>query len=429
MGFFSLFSRKNKRESLSLDVPDEMKSRVLTSKDLMDELFGGWESETGQKITWRQAIGVSAVLACVRVLANGVSQVPFILYRRDNRKNERAKEHPLFDLLYASPNEFQTSFELRFMLMMHLGLTNNAFVWINRVRGKIAELLPLEPGSVQLQRDGWDVQYLVTGKSGKQYTLSRDEVWHIKNMAWDGVEGLDAVCIAREVLGLSLATETYGAKFFKNGGRPAGILTTQAALNEDQRKGLRSDWEAMNAGLQNANRTAVLWGGMTYVPLASNNDQNQFLETRKLQIEEVCRALGVNPIMVFHSDKTSTYASAEQFFIQHVRHTLDPWYVNFEQSANLHLLTKEERQEGYYTKLVSNGLMRGDSKDRSDFYNKGRTGGWLTINDIRELEEMDPVEGGDDPFVPLNSNVSASAAAAEGESGGEENSSGNEKPV
>lgn len=413
---------------INLMSPRATEEKAVTSHDLLEEIYGGWESETGLTITWRQAIQISAVLACIRVLANGVSQVPFTLYRKDGRFKERATKHPLYDLVHTAPNEHMTSFDFRFMLMLHMALTGNAFAYINRVRGEVVELLPFTPANVMIKRNGWDVHYIVNGEEGRQYTVSSRDMWHLRYMPWDGISGLDTVKLARDVLGLTKAAEIYGSKFYKNGGRPSGVLSTPAVLNEENRKGLRADWEAMNAGLQNAGRTAVIWGDLKYTPLTGTNDQNQFLETRRFQIEEVCRILGVFPLMVYYSDKASTYASAEQMFTQHVTHTLDPLYVNIEQSAALKLLTKEERQDGYYFKLISNGLMRGVAKDRGEFYKSMRTVGAMTINEVRDLEEMNPIEGGDDPFVPLNSNVS-NAAQKESSGGTEGASNGNEKSV
>lgn len=383
----------------------------MTSPQLLNEIYGGWESSSGIAVTWEQAIQISAVLACVRVIANGLSQVPFVLYKRDGRISRRASEHQLYTLLHDAPNEFQTSFDFRSTLAMHLALTNNALVWINRIGDRVIELLPIEPGKYSIQRNGWDVTYLVTGESGRQYTLTRNDVWHIRSMSFDGVQGLSAVRLARDVLGLTGAVETYGAKFFKNGGKPQGILSSAADLGPEQRKALRQDWEFMNVGLQNANRIAVLWGDLKYIPVGSANDQSQFLETRKLQIEEVCRAFGVQPLMIYYNDKNSTYASVEQMFIMHVVHTLNPLYTNIEQGAAMSLLTEQERRNGYYIKLLSNGLLRGATKDRGEYYNIVRITGVMTPNEIRELEDLNPIEGGDDLFAPLNSNVSSTTKA------------------
>ena len=403
MNFLSLFSRKDKEVK-----PLEIK---MTSAELLDEVYSGWESTAGVPITWRQAISLSAVMACVRVMGNGLAQVPFVLFKSEGRKRTRAYQHPLYELLHDAPNDYQTSFDFRFMLTMHLMLTGNAFVWINRVGDRVVELLPLDPSKVCIQRNGWDVQYMVTGESGKQYTLSRQDVWHIKEMSFDGVVGLDSVKLARDILGLSSATENYGAKFFKNGGRPTGILSTAVNMSTEQRSEMRDYWELMNSGMQNANKTAVTWGDWKYTPIGTPNDQSQFLETRKFQIEEICRALGVNPIMVFYSDKNSTYASVEQMFLAHVVHSLSPLYTNFEQSAAVSLLSQKERAEGYYVQLVANGLMRGAAKDRAEYYKTMRIAGLMTINEIRELEELNPMEGGDDLFTPLNSNVSGRTSA------------------
>lgn len=393
---------------------------ITTSKDLDEFLqFGGAESAAGLRITRQAALELSVVLQCVRVLCNGVAQVPFRLYKRNGRNNEAATSHPLYELIGHEPNEWQTSFDFRSMVMMHLTLTGNAYIWINRVRGEIVELLPYPPGNVSIDKtdDGFPANYIITTTKGRQITVPADDIWHISHLPWDYSGGLEAIKVARQVLGLAKATETYGSKLFKNGGRPSGILSTPAVLSAEQRKGLREDWENLNAGLQNSNKTAIIWGDLKYIPLSANNDESQFLETRKFQIEEICRAFGVSPIKVFYSDKNSTYASVEQMNISHVADTLMPIYTNFEQSGRKKLLTKEEKRNGYYFKLEAKGLLRGTIKDRGDFYTKMFNVGSMSPNDIRELEDLNPYEGGDNYFVPLNMAAPGNTASQEDENG------------
>ena len=342
------------------------------------------------------------MLACVRVIANGLAQVPFKLYRAEGRNRNPAVGHGLYELMDMAPNEFQTAFEFRHMLALHLCLTGNAYIWLNRVGGRIVEMLPYPPGCVSIERDGWELTYRITTQDKRYITVPRKDMWHVRWLSWDGVSGLDGVVLAREAIGLSLALETHGASSFRNGVRPSGILSTDQSLNKDQRKDLRTAWEAAFAGTENAGRAAVLGSGMKWTQLSMPNDAAQFIESRQYQVEEVCRAFGVLPIMVGRSDKASTYASAEQMFLQHAVHTLGPWYACLEKSASRWLLSEAERRDGYYFKFNVNGLMRGAAKDRAEFYTRLYGVGALSPNDIRELEDMNPYVGGDEYRVPLN---------------------------
>jgi HK97 family phage portal protein len=227
-------------------------------------------------------------------------------------------------------------------------------------------------------------------------------MWHLRGPSWNGWMGLEGVRLAREAIGLSLATEEHGARLFSNGAVVGGVLSTDQVLNEEQRLALRKSWEARHAGGGNAFKTAVLWGGMKFTSMTAPNDQAQFLETRKFQVEEICRAFRVLPIMVGYSDKTATYASAEQMFLAHVVHTLSPWCRRIETSIAKNLFSEEERRQGLYAKFMLNGLLRGAAKDRAEFYARMYGIGAMNPNEVREFEDMNPYEGGECYRVPLN---------------------------
>jgi HK97 family phage portal protein len=377
------------------------KKSAMTSGELFLELLQGSEAVSGAYVNTRTALECTTVLACVRVIANGLAQVPFKVFRHDGRERVPAYGHSLFDLIDVAPSDYQTSFEFRQEIAMHLALTGNAFVFVNRLGGRIIELLPYPPGCVTMERNGWDVKYTIADNNDFKVDIPPENMWHIRWLPWNGIAGMEAVKVAREAVGLSLATEKHGAKLFANGGRPGGMLSTDEKLSQEQVDMLKANWQAAHGG-GNSFKTAVLFGGMKYTPVSSNNDNAQFLETRRHQVEEVCRAFGVLPIMVGHYDKASTYASSEQMFLQHGVHTLGPWYSCIEKSATRWLLTKEERRGGYYLKFNANGLMRGAAKDRAEYYTKLYGVGALSPNDIRELEDMNPYDGGDEYRVPLN---------------------------
>lgn len=374
---------------------------------LMREIFGSPPTKSGQEINWRTALQATTALACARVIADGIAQVPFKLYQRTGQARAEAVGDPLSALVSGAPNEFQTSYEFREQLALHLAFCGQAFVFINRLgSGRIVELLPFQPQDVRVKRadSGWGREYSV--RSGDGYiTVPTNAMWHIRGPSWDGVVGLDGVKLAREAIGLALATEEHGARLFSNGAQPAGILYTDGAmrLDAEQRKLLRRSWEDSYGGGANANRTAVLWGGMKWQSIANNNEQAQFLETRRFQVEEVCRAMRVMPIMVGHADKSATYASAEQMFLAHVVHTLMPWYARIEQSADLALLTPRQRREGLYHAFNASALLRGDYKSRQEGLQIQRRNGIITTNEWRAMEEMNPVaDGGDMLIVEAN---------------------------
>jgi HK97 family phage portal protein len=222
-------------------------------------------------------------------------------------------------------------------------------------------------------------------------------MWHIKAGSWNGVQGLDSVRLIREALGLALATEEHGARIFSNGARPGGILSTEQSPTADKIKEMKAFYDEHYAGNENAFKTLILWGGMKWTAMASPNDEAQFLETRKFQIEEICRAFLVQPVMIGQEGNSASFSSVEQRFLSHVVYTLSPWYQRLEQSANKALLTAKEKAAGYYTKFMASGLMRGAATDRSNYFGKalgsGGSPAWMTQDEVRELDELNPMGG------------------------------------
>ncbi len=389
---------------LSSLIPWGKKSATSTF-DLYKEILGLATSKSGVSVDWKTAIQVSTFFACARVISEGIAQVPFKLHkeRPGGKGSDQARDHSLYKLLSLKPNEWQTSFELREQIGLHLAVKFNAYIFkVRGLRDEVVELLPFEPDQVRVVRDGWDRKYEVyTGKGGVIQVPSRD-MWHIRGPSWNGVVGLDAIRLAREAIGLALATEEHGARMFSNGARVGGVLTTDKVLNPEVIKDLREAWQETQGGNSNAYKTAVLHGGLTWESLAMTGVDAQHLEQRRFQVEEMCRGARVMPIMVGHSDKAATYASAEQMFLAHVVHTMIPWYTRIEQSAAVNLLSDKELADGYYPSFNVNGLMRGSMKDRSDYYTKMFNIGSMNPNEIRGLEDMNPYDGGDEYRVPMN---------------------------
>ena len=360
-------------------------------------------------MNWQTAIEVATVLACVRVIANGMSQVPFRVFQDQGNGKSVAVDHPLYDLIYRRPNAWQSSYEFRETLTFHTALTGNAFVWKGMVGSDrtIRTLEPIEPRMMTVERAAdQTLTYKVTADDGATVTFAADEIWHIRGPSWNSWMGLDATKMARDAIGLSIAIETTQADSAKHGAKVSGLLSTDGVLSADKFEFLSKWLDKHATGGERADKPLILDNGAKFTPLQMTGVDAQHLETRKHQIEEICRAFGVMPIMVGHADKTATYASAEQMFLAHVVHTLSPWYERIEQSADTQLLTAQERADGYYTKFTPNALMRGAAKDRGEFYAKALGAGgapaWMKPNEVRALEELDALPDGDVLYGPSN---------------------------
>jgi HK97 family phage portal protein len=391
----------------------------MTSEDIWRQLHGGRESRSGVSVNWQTAIEVATVLACVRVIANGISQVPFRLYQETDAGRAPAKDHPLYAVLTRRPNSWQTSYTLRETIAYHVVLTGNAFVWKGMVGSarEIRVLEPIEPRHVKVMRarDG-TLTYEITADDGAAKLFGADEIWHVRGPSWNSWMGLDATRLARDAIGLSIATEAAHAEFHKGSARVSGLLSMKETFGKEKFELLSAWLDQHSEGGPRAGKPLIMDNAASWTPFGMSGVDAQHLETRKHQIEEICRALGVMPIMVGHADKSATYASAEQMFLAHVVHTLAPWYERLEQSANQNLLSTADQDAGFYTKFSPNALMRGAAKDRADFYTKALGAGghgtaWMTPNEVRALEEMDPVEGGES--LPAGSDKPAPAKEAQ----------------
>jgi len=366
------------------------------------KLFGP-TSKSGVVVNHKTALQASVSLACARVISQGISQVPLKVFQsRDDGGADPAIEHSLYSVLHDSPNEYQTSFEWREMMSMHLVFAGNGYSQIIRGRnGEVVELLPLFPSDITTEKIGHDIIYKIT-RNGEEVRINSDDILHLRGLTWNGFDGLDGVRLARESIGLSLATEEHGNRGFSNGATVPGILSTEQTLTPEQLEVLRDSFNKAQQGLSNAWNMMVTHGGLKWQSTSLNNEQAQFIETRKFQVEEVCRHFGVLPIMVGATDKVATYASAGQMFLAHLVHTMSPWYSRLEQSFNKNLLSDRDRASGIYTKFIDGGILRGSHTERSEYYNTMFNIGAMSPNEIREKEDMNPYEGGGDYRVPMN---------------------------
>lgn len=356
---------------------------------------GGLPVDTSIRVTPETALKVSTVLACVRVIANGLSQVPFRVYLGEDGDRQPATEHPLYPLLTRRPNKWQTIVEFIETIVCHLVLTGNAIVFVNRVGSgrRVVELVPIEPKRVEIKLNpDQSLEYRVASETGAVAVFGADAIWHLRGPSWNSWLGMDVVRLAAESIGLAITLEKGQADFQRNGAQTSGSFSVEEKLSQERFSFLAAWIDKHLPGGERSGKPLVLDNGAVYTPHTMTGVDQQLLETRRNQVEEICRAFGVMPIMVGYSDKAATYASAEQMFLAHVVHTLSPWYRRIEISANVNLLSEADQDAGYYTKFTPNALMRGASADRANFYAKalgaGGTKGWMTQNDVRAFEEL-----------------------------------------
>lgn len=369
---------------------------VTSSLDLFREVYGSRLSAAGVPVNWWTALQVTTVAACARVRAEGLS-VPFRVYQETDGGRKIATDHPLHLLISRRPNDWQTSLEFLETISFHLDLTFNAFVFINRVgrAREVRELIPIEPGRVTVeQKDDFSLVYKVRGKSGAEQVFPQDAIWHLRGPSWNSWSGLDAVAMTRNAIGLSAALEQGQSDSQKNSPQTTAVYAVKEGLSPEKFKFLASWMDKHMPGGDRAGKPMILDMGAEFSRLAMSAIDQQLIETRKFQIEEICRGMRVWPIMVGHAgDQSPTFASASEFFQAHKTYTLDPMYRRISQSANVNLLGLEDLREGYYTKFVVNALMSSAPKDKAEYYAKGLgaggTKGWLTQNEVRDFEDMD----------------------------------------
>jgi HK97 family phage portal protein len=362
------------------------------------EMAGWLSSVTGKSVTVRTAIQVATVFACCRVIGNGMAQVPLklMIESEDGKKRVPAKKHPLYRLLALKPNSWQTSFQFRQMLAWHVELCGQAFVFKSRsVTGKMLELIPFAPGMVTPRRDeNLNIFYDVVGYDGSMRTFTQDQIWHLRGPTMDGFEGLDVVKLAREAIGLAMAAEEAVAQLHKNGIRNSGVYAVEDKLDKEQHEKLNKWVNSQFGGLQNTGKAMILDRGAKFLNTSMTSVDAQTNETRKTQIEQICAFFGVLPIKVGYSDKTATFASAEEMNRAHREDCLAPRWEAFEQSAVINLLTEEEQTQGYYINHVEEGMMRGSAKDTKDVLLGYVNGGLMTPNEGRAKLDLNP---DDDP--------------------------------
>ncbi|MEW2631795.1 phage portal protein [Streptomyces sp. NPDC048389] len=385
-------------------------SGVATPEKWVEDWFtGGSANSAGVRVDHETALTYSPFFAGVRVISEDLAGLPLHLYERlEPRGKRRAKAHSLYRLLHDQPNPMMTSVQFKETMQGHVLMWGNAVAQAvtNKRTGAIEELWPLRPDRLQIC-----VKYLGPGRFRRFYryrddvngiyaTLLDDEVLHIGGLGFDGVRGYSVVEHAANAIGLGLATEHYGAKFFSNGGAPGGALSHPQNLSPEARKRMADDWENIHKGIDRAHRVAILEEGVTWQQVGIPNDNAQFLETRKLQVTEMARWLRI-PSHKINDLERATFSNIEQQQLDYIASALNIWLVRWEQAILTQLLLPEEREQ-YYAEHLVDSLLRGDTLTRYQAYAIGRQWGWLSANDVRDKENENPVDGGDAYLVPLN---------------------------
>jgi HK97 family phage portal protein len=385
-------------------------SGLATPERWVEDWFsGGTSNSAGVRVDHDTALTYSPFFAGVRVISEDVGSLPFPLYERvGERGKKRADGHPLFNVLRNEANPMMSSQQLRETLQGHALMWGNgvAQVVTHPRTGVVEELWPLRPDRLRIC-----VKWLPGGRFTKvfQYrddvngiyaTLLPDEVLHIAGLGYDGVRGYPIVEYAAHSIGLGLATEMHGAKVFSNGSAPGGALTHPGVLSPEARGRMAADWENIHRSINNAHRVAILEEGVTWQAVGMPNDSAQFLETRKLQVTEAARWLRLPPHKIGDLDR-ATFSNIESQQIDYVASALRTWLVRWEQAVHTQLLTTEEKGR-YYAEHLLDALLRGDTLSRYQAYAIGRQWGWLSTNDVRAPENLNPVEGGDTYLVPMN---------------------------
>lgn len=359
-------------------------------------------------VTPDRAIQSAAVFACVRILAESEASLPFIVYRRDGKTREKAQDHKVYRLLHDEPNPEMSAYEFREAMQMNVGFGGNAYAWINWVNGWPTELWPLNPTRMQVKRHDLtrEIYYEYTpswardDRQRERVIYPADEILHIKGPGPDGLVGWSPIKLAKESIGLGIAAEEFGARFFSNGASPSGVIEMpeNASMTPDAQKEFLKRWEEKYGGLERAGRPSILQYGMTWKQISIAPEEAQFLETRKFQVTEIARFFRIPPHMIGDLDK-ATFSNIEHQGMEFVVHTLRPWLVRWEQAVNRRLFLASEQGE-YYTEHLVDAFLRGDLKSRYEAYQIAIGSTFMSPNDAREKENEPPRPGGDQYINP-----------------------------
>ena len=386
---------------MKLNFKDRFK--VLMSGHIEDFLSGNDIQNTSAKVSIDTAMKYTAVNACIRVRAETFASVPFMLYKKTADGREIVKDDPIYDILHFKPNEEMSPFNFKETLLTNFDTSGNSVSkkLVNK-KGELVGLYPYPHNMVKIERDKETKRLIyVIGSGTDQETLTRDEVFHVPNESFDGVIGLSPIEYTNKSIELGLSYEQFGVSFYKNGAMTSGVFEHPNALNAVSHANLKKSLKINYQGLRNAGVPMILEEGMKYTPMSIKPVDAELLQSKYYQIEEICRIFRVPPHLV-QDLRRSTNNNIEHQSLEFVMYTMLPIFKRFEDNFNMQILSRKQRKEGYYVEAKIDSLLRGDSKSRADAYSVGRQWGWLSVNDIRRLENQKPIPNGDIYLEPLN---------------------------
>lgn len=358
-------------------------------------LFG--TSKMGVQVSEDNALTFSAVYAAVRIISETIASIPLNVYQADGETRVKAVGHPVQDLLAKAPNSVSSTFTFREAMASNLVLHGNAYAKIEmNAAGRPTALIPLNPMKVEVKVVDGEKVYVFD----KKHTYLDYEMLHFVGLSFNGLTGKSPLSMAREAVAIGLAAQEYGARFYSNGANAGGVITAPGRLNTEVVKRLRESWNRAQSGNSNSHSTAILEEGMKYEKIGLDPEAAQFLQSRKFQVNEIARIFRIPPSYLADLENSSTRANTEQQAIQFVRDCITPYVRRMEVELNRKLFREDE--PNLYAYFTMEGLMRGDQKARYEAYAVARNWGWLSVNDIRDLENLNPVEGGDIYLQPLN---------------------------
>lgn len=372
----------------------------LSAESAYEEIFG---IQPTKSVSPDLAMKLSAVYACVYVLSSSVAQLPLHVKRKSGDKVDTVKDHPAYYLLHDSPNAWQTSYKLREYAQSSVLLYGNAYIHIVRDKnGEVVSLESLEPWKVQLLKNGSRHVYAYYGDD-KTMSLSPDDVLHIKSLGPSIKTGKSVIQTHAETIGLGLDARKFASGFFGGNARPAGILSVKTPLNSNAWENFKKMWQTAQEKLRSEeNKTILLPAELDYKALTVSPVDTELLSMMKLNRSEIAGIFNVPAHMINDLEK-ATFSNISEQTIQFIRFSVMPWVVNWEQELNRKIFTEAERKAGYFVKFNLAGIMRGTAGERATFYHAAITDGWMSRNEVRQLEDMNPVDGLDEMLVSVNS--------------------------
>ena len=353
------------------------------------DAFEGGETSSGIPMNEKTALGIPAVYACIRVLTEAVASLPLLTYERfPNGDRERARDFSLFRLLHDAPNPLMTSFELRELLVGHLCLRGNAYCYIQREQGEVVALWPLHPDKVTVEASGAELIYKHQN-DGQEKTYFMHDILHIRGLGADGIIGYSPLSLLRDAFGFSKAVQEYSSSYFKNDASPGGILVSPGALSPEVQSNLQKAWASGHSGKGKHHRVAIMDNGLEWKSIGVSPQDSQLIESQKFSVVEIARVFRV-PLNLVMDYERSTYSNVTEQNRSFLTHTLQPWLTRIEQAMMKSLLTESEKGK-YFIEHLTNGFLRSDTKTRYESYKIAVESGFMTIDEIRQLENLNSI--------------------------------------